>query len=514
MALTNSNTINTRIQLKYDTYENWLASTLEILPGEMCVALVNLGQNENTGTTLSEGSGANAQQIGYKPTILIKIGDGIKITDTTTGEQRYKYFNELDYVQTKAGDVYSWAKDAIPPDATELYMDNENANRVTIAQQIASITTAVSGANTNTVFRIAYNAGTRQIRLEKQDGTNPSAAWEVVALPTAEQYAQTTNPNNVDGWINLGASTALDDSVVIEGNTIGAQISAKNDNALTVKSTAGEKGLYTPITKFTSNNASSTQGSTTVDVISDISANIGDINSFNLNKVNLYTKEGIDALLNPSMEFMGLKETATLDGMTLSGDMVGNSYKLSTNGSSSLLTEVLRTARIGDLAIVCKEETTDPMTDEPTFNYYWDIIPSGDESVVDTYRPIAVDGQEKLGGNISTGYLNFKSGTGITLRTVNQDENGDSLTINDINATEIWVSTDPNVVASKTELDNLKTHTGYNGGLGTYDNNGTQTNHTVKTYIDQKVAAIDVANLIQDSTYLIFNCGNASGWTS
>lgn len=513
MALTNSNTINTRIQLKYDTYENWLASTLEILPGEMCVALVNLGQNENAGATLSEGSGANAQQVGYKPTILVKIGDGIKITDATTGGQRYKHFNELDYIQTKAGDVYGWAKQEKAPDAKHLYMDKTNANPVTIWDQIEGIRLSAAGANTDTIFRIAFNSADNKVRLEQRDGTNPSAAWEVVALPTAAQYEQTTDTNNVGGWISLGTSVALDDSVVIERNAIGVQISAKNDNALTVKSTDGEKGLYTPITKFTPNNASSTQGLTTVDVISDISANIGNINSFNLNKVNLYTKEGIDALLNPSMEFMGLKEAATLDGMTLSDDMVGNSYKLSTNGSSDLLTEILKTAQIGDLAIVCKEEITDPMTDEPTFNYYWDIIPSGDESVV-TYRPIAVNGQEKLGGNGNTGYLNFEPGFGVTLETTSQDENGNSLTINDINATTIQISVNSNVIASKSELDNLKTHTGYGGGLGTYDNNGTQTNHTVKTYIDQKVAAIDVANLTQDSTYLIFNCGNASGWTS
>jgi hypothetical protein len=28
------------------------------------------------------------------------------------------------------------------------------------------------------------------------------------------------------------------------------------------------------------------------------------------------------------------------------------------------------------------------------------------------------------------------------------------------------------------------------------------------------VAAIDVANLVQDSTYLILNCGDAAGWDS
>lgn len=208
----------------------------------MCVALVFLAQNENTGDTLEE----NSQQVAYKPTILIKIGDGIKVEDQETHEQRYKYFKELDYIQTKAGDVYGWAKGENPPDATQLYMDNTKVgnDKQTIASAIDALEIAASGVNTNTIFRIAYNEETCQIRLEKRDGTVSSANWEVVELPTTEQYEETVDTNNVGGWINLGASIALDDSIVISGNEIGVQISSSLNNALSLRTISGEKGLY------------------------------------------------------------------------------------------------------------------------------------------------------------------------------------------------------------------------------------------------------------------------------
>lgn len=73
-------TLNTRIQLKYDTLANWNASTFNLKKGE--IALVEVPTNE--GTTLQP--------------VMFKVGVGDK------------KFSELDWASAKAADVYSWAK--------------------------------------------------------------------------------------------------------------------------------------------------------------------------------------------------------------------------------------------------------------------------------------------------------------------------------------------------------------------------------------------------------------------
>ena len=79
-----STTFNTRIQLKYDTYENWNTNNPTLLKGEMAVVEVPV----ETGVAQNE------------PTYLLKIGDG-------TSD-----FKTLKWVSGTAADVYAWAKAA------------------------------------------------------------------------------------------------------------------------------------------------------------------------------------------------------------------------------------------------------------------------------------------------------------------------------------------------------------------------------------------------------------------
>lgn len=73
-------TLNTRIQLKYDTLANWNASTFNLKKGE--IALVEVPTAE--GSTLQP--------------VMFKVGVG------------NKKFSELDWASAKAADVYGWAK--------------------------------------------------------------------------------------------------------------------------------------------------------------------------------------------------------------------------------------------------------------------------------------------------------------------------------------------------------------------------------------------------------------------
>ncbi|MBS5724942.1 MAG: hypothetical protein KHW59_04070, partial [Clostridiales bacterium] len=83
-------TLNTRILLKYDTYENWTTNNPVLKAGEVAIATVPTNQ----------GGVQNA------PSILLKAGDG-------TSD-----YNTLKFVSGLAADVYAWAKASEKPTYT------------------------------------------------------------------------------------------------------------------------------------------------------------------------------------------------------------------------------------------------------------------------------------------------------------------------------------------------------------------------------------------------------------
>lgn len=96
MADTN-HVLNTRIKLKYDSYENWIAKDPVLLAGEVAIATVASTDKELTGF----------QNL---PNIVFKVGDGSN-----------KY-SALKFVSALAADVHGWAKEANKPvyTATEI----------------------------------------------------------------------------------------------------------------------------------------------------------------------------------------------------------------------------------------------------------------------------------------------------------------------------------------------------------------------------------------------------------
>lgn len=83
-------TINTRIKLKYDTFENWNKSTLILKAGEIACA------------TIGTADPANKKL----PPVMFKVGDGDKT------------FSQLEWASALAADVYGWAKAATKPTYT------------------------------------------------------------------------------------------------------------------------------------------------------------------------------------------------------------------------------------------------------------------------------------------------------------------------------------------------------------------------------------------------------------
>ena len=86
----NQKNLNTKIKLRYDSYENWSSNNPTLLAGEVALVyvpadkVVEVGEHNLTGTT--------------PPHVLMKVGDG-------TSD-----FNSLKYVSALAVDVNSYAK--------------------------------------------------------------------------------------------------------------------------------------------------------------------------------------------------------------------------------------------------------------------------------------------------------------------------------------------------------------------------------------------------------------------
>ena len=136
--------LNTRIALKYDSYQNWQTHNPILLKGEIAIAELPVnGNKDGVGVPNANGSTPAIQNA---PNILIKVGDGTN------------HYNDLKFVSALAADVYSWAKAATKP--------TYSAGEITglkdyIGQQIQ---------DTNTQYRIvAVDGATYSYKLQKKD---------------------------------------------------------------------------------------------------------------------------------------------------------------------------------------------------------------------------------------------------------------------------------------------------------------------------------------------------------
>lgn len=94
MAVENKR-LNTRILLKYDSYENWSTNNPNLLKGEMAIAVIDVADNTQT---------HSGQAV---PQLLVKVGNGL---EGDAGK-----YNSLPFVSGLAADVHSWAKAATKP---------------------------------------------------------------------------------------------------------------------------------------------------------------------------------------------------------------------------------------------------------------------------------------------------------------------------------------------------------------------------------------------------------------
>lgn len=151
-------TLNTRIQLKYDTYTNWHTNNPVLKTGELAIAEIPA----DTGTVPNE------------PAYLLKVGNGTA------------HFNDLDWISGKAADVYAWAKAATKP----TYQ----------ASEITGLEDFIAGEiqDTNTKYQIVKN-GNMGFKLQSQE--KGVGTWTDVNTITLTAPTYTLDEGSTNGTV-------------------------------------------------------------------------------------------------------------------------------------------------------------------------------------------------------------------------------------------------------------------------------------------------------------------------
>lgn len=154
-------TINTRIQLRYDTLTNWQS---EATAGKGALLVLNKGEMAlcyvpaiTTGTTQTA------------PTVLFKVGDGTKT------------FKDLPWGGAVAADVYAWAKTPEKPTYT--------------AQEILGLADYISGEiqDTDTQYKIEIEGRTIKLFSKDKGGNWGTEPVSTVDVPTSTLVEGSTN---------------------------------------------------------------------------------------------------------------------------------------------------------------------------------------------------------------------------------------------------------------------------------------------------------------------------------
>lgn len=208
---TESNRLNTRILLKYDTYANWTANNPVLLAGEVAIATIESG---NLQTVNPNGVST--------PQVLIKVGNGTS------------NYNDLKFVSGLAADVYSWAKASEKPTYT--------------ANEISGLSDYIATAgDTNTEYKlVTVDAETYKYKLQTRayaggkwgEWTDvENGALDLSAIDTRLDTAEGNISNNAAAIATLNAAADQTGSVL---NTVNTKIQTLNAN---VSQKAGSDGL-------------------------------------------------------------------------------------------------------------------------------------------------------------------------------------------------------------------------------------------------------------------------------
>lgn len=206
-------TINTRIQLRYDTLTNWQS---EATAGKGALLVLNKGEmalcyvpDINTGTTQTAS------------TVLFKVGDGTKT------------FKDLPWGGAVAADVYAWAKTPEKP--------------VYQASEISGLADYISGAiqDTDTQYKIEIEGRTIKLFSKDKGGNWGTEPVSTVDVPTSTLVEGTTNGtvkfNGTDVAVHGLKGAAYEETTAFDAagtaNTVKTELTGVDGDAWDTKKT-------------------------------------------------------------------------------------------------------------------------------------------------------------------------------------------------------------------------------------------------------------------------------------
>ena len=166
------NILETRILLRCDSYDNWMASNVILLSGEVAIAKMNYVRT--LGYT-------NATPENTPPAIGLKVGDGVH------------YFSELPWVQGVAADVYNWAKSAVKPSYTASEIQG-------LDNYIEEHAGGGSGSGTITarLYQLIQGTGDNENKYYLQSKGNDDTNWTI----DTNHYIDLTDLSRLMEWIS------------------------------------------------------------------------------------------------------------------------------------------------------------------------------------------------------------------------------------------------------------------------------------------------------------------------
>lgn len=151
--------INTRIQNRFDSLANWQADGVQLLKGEIALVSITTQQKDDNGNIVNV------------PAVLMKVGE------------EGKTFNQLPWLSAKAADVYDWAKvqyaanipvtfneDGSVKEKLEDYLTkvNDQATELANIKAIFDITDSDEGSF---ITEISYDSNTGEFTLSRSNVT-------------------------------------------------------------------------------------------------------------------------------------------------------------------------------------------------------------------------------------------------------------------------------------------------------------------------------------------------------
>lgn len=149
-------TLNTRILLRYDTYENWLNSTIVLKQGEAAICSVPTGKT--------------VDGVATPPAVLLKIGDNVHT------------FKDLPWLQAVSSDIHAWAKAAQKPSYTYEEIEGLDEHIGTIAIDTDTQFTLVKGDDDYTYKLMSRAKGAENYTTEVATLTIPNPTSDINAL--------------------------------------------------------------------------------------------------------------------------------------------------------------------------------------------------------------------------------------------------------------------------------------------------------------------------------------------